>query len=153
MIDLVPLTTEHIPPFVDSVVALYAEDPGPVPMTRERATVQASRLLGALGQAWPFLVTSDGVAAGHVILASFWSNEFGGPMVFLDEIHVFPSFRGLGTGRRAIARVVDWAREHGFVRVELEVNRENVRAMALYARCGFEAENREIMGVQILPLS
>jgi len=152
MLTVQPLSLETVDLFAGCVTALYAEDPGPVPMTRDRARSQALRMLGADDQVWPFLIHWNSVATGHLILASFWSNEFGGPMLFVDELYVSPSVRGQGVGRQVLQWAVAWARSHGFVRVELEVNRENARAHALYTRCGFEDEHRDLLGIQVVPL-
>lgn len=152
LLHVAPLSPPSLDAFARSVVALYATDPGPVPMTLPRARAQAQRLLQAPPAAWAFLLMVRDVAVGHLILVSFWSNEFGGPMLFVDEIHVHPEHRGQGLGAQALDWALDWARTRGFVRLELEVNRDNHRAMALYRRMGLVEEDREIMGRQIAPL-
>lgn len=152
MIALDPVSSATASTFAALVCALYAEDPGPVSMTPERALAQVRGMVSGDVPAWPFLVRVDGQVAGHVILVPFWSNEFGGLMVFLDELFVAPAFRGRGVGSEVIGRVLALGRERGWVRVELEVNRTNVGARRLYARLGFEDEVRDLLGVQIRPV-
>ena len=48
------------------------------------------------------------------------------------------SSRGLGT--QLMNRLEQWARDHGFSRMELTVMRHNERAQRLSIRCGFEVE-------------
>lgn len=59
-----------------------------------------------------------------------------------DEAHVLnlciaPAMQGQGYGRRLIARLIDLARWCHAERVFLEVRPSNVRALALYAKLGF----------------
>jgi len=49
-------------------------------------------------------------------------------------------WRGRGTGGRLLAAALEAARSSGLERVELEVVTDNVAAIRLYARHGFEAE-------------
>jgi len=134
------------------VVALYAEDDhGPVPMTLDRARAQARAMLEVPGRVRPCLARVDGEVVGYVILADFWSNEFGGPMTYVDEMYVRPAWRDRGVGSGILAWVLDDARARGLVRVSLEVNEGNQRAEALYRRLGFTSEARRTLSVQVRP--
>jgi [ribosomal protein S18]-alanine N-acetyltransferase len=62
--------------------------------------------------------------------------------VILDEAHVatiaiHPDFRGLGVGRRILARVLLIAYQRGARMVYLEVRQRNLAAQNLYRRFGF----------------
>ena len=57
--------------------------------------------------------------------------------VFLVAMWVAGEQRGTGVARDLVERVVDWAREHGAVRVSLSVEPGNERAARLYEHCGF----------------
>ena len=56
----------------------------------------------------------------------------------LLSMWVAPLYRGQGHGERLIQTVVEWARTAGFTRLVLDVADNNVAAVALYARLGFE---------------
>jgi GNAT superfamily N-acetyltransferase len=139
------LTEGDVEAFAAMVVALYAEDAGPVTMTLERARAQARAMLaGAPAEAW---VDDSGV--GYAILVPFWSNEFGGPMLYLDEVYVVPDARGRGVGTAIVAWARAEAQRRGCVRLALEVNHDNPRARRLYERLGFEVEARSTLGVRL----
>jgi putative acetyltransferase len=53
---------------------------------------------------------------------------------------IVDGYRGEGWGRRLVNEALDAARELGVRKVVLEVFPENARAIALYAKCGFEIE-------------
>lgn len=55
---------------------------------------------------------------------------------------VAASHRGRGVGRRLLATTVETALARGLTRIELTVRADNVAAIALYRRSGFEAEGR-----------
>lgn len=55
---------------------------------------------------------------------------------------ILDGFRGQGIGRRLLDGCVEWAREHGAHKVDLEVWPHNEAAIALYQRAGFVTEGR-----------
>ena len=55
---------------------------------------------------------------------------------------VAASHRGQGLGARLLATTLEAAEAAGITRVELMVLVENIRAVALYRRHGFETEGR-----------
>jgi GNAT superfamily N-acetyltransferase len=83
------------------------------------------------------LVAGDPDPLGVAVLAYTWTLEHGGLVAWLDELFVVREHRGRGTGRSLLLRAVEVARESGCRAVELEVDREHVRAERLYQREGF----------------
>jgi putative acetyltransferase len=53
---------------------------------------------------------------------------------------ILPQARGRGGGRALIEAIMDYAREHGAHKLDLEVWTDNTRAINLYAAMGFEVE-------------
>lgn len=161
---LQPLQPETIPAFAQQVLQLYADDPGPVPMTPARAAAQATQLLAHPALVRPFLLVAEepeggteggpkgGAVVGHLILSLFFSNEFGGVMAYIDELSISPDRRSQGLGTAAIQAVLTRAATEGWVRIALEVNDDNPRARALYTRLGFEVEARRTLARQLAPL-
>jgi GNAT superfamily N-acetyltransferase len=56
------------------------------------------------------------------------------------EIGVDAAWIGLGVGRQLMAATEAWARAAGLARLELNVVPANLRAIALYKRCGFNVD-------------
>jgi GNAT superfamily N-acetyltransferase len=93
-------------------------------------------------QAMKTLLDGNGVlilagSAGVAELSWQFSLEQAGRVAWMEELYVMPEFRGLGLGKRLIARAVEEARKAGCVAVELEVVRGHERAAKLYLREGF----------------
>ena len=53
---------------------------------------------------------------------------------------VLPEFRGRGGGRALLGAALDYARDSGAHKVELEVWQDNARAISFYASAGFAVE-------------
>ncbi len=75
------------------------------------------------------------------IVGWYWHHE---PTVMeLVSMWVAPAVRGRGVGEALVSWVVDEARRLGAA-LELGVVSDNVRAVALYRRMGFEAHHTEV---------
>ena len=75
--------------------------------------------------------------AGYGMIAKSYSTEVGGRCVWIEDIYIKPEFRGQGFGtgflRYVEDRYWDWA-----VRLRLEAEEENEKAMQVYRNAGFE---------------
>ncbi len=58
------------------------------------------------------------------------------------SIAVLRDFQGLGVGSGMMSEALNWAKEHGIIRVELTVVESNKRAIEFYKKFGFEIEGR-----------
>lgn len=121
---------------------LYREDPGQtVDAAQVRSTLAALRRAPVRGKAVVY-EAADGVI-GYALLASFWSNEWGGEICIVDELYVLPAHRGRGVGTALFESISTdralW--DPPPVALELEVTPSNTRARALYERLGFRARN------------
>jgi ribosomal protein S18 acetylase RimI-like enzyme len=56
---------------------------------------------------------------------------------------LLPAYRGRGIGERLMRATLQAARACGLSRIELTARADNTRAVALYARLGFETEGRK----------
>lgn len=73
---------------------------------------------------------------GYLLLAHTYSNEAGGPVVWIEEIYVRPSFQGSGLGTQLL-RFVEQEYAGIAVRIRLEVDHSNTNAKRLYERAGY----------------
>lgn len=78
---------------------------------------------------------------GYAILVDFYSNDWNGLLIFLDELFVVEQYRNKGIGKMFLG----WLRENysaTAAAILLETTPDNDRAASLYQRFGFEpAEN------------
>lgn len=118
------------------MTALYEEDASgyvsPVHFRRTTGTLLAEPHRGTI-------VVFDLPGApciGYAILIPYWSNEFGGAMVEVDELFVCAEFRARGIGRSFIAWI-ERERPHGATAIELEVTPDNTKAHDFYRSVGF----------------
>ena len=83
-----------------------------------------------------YILECDGQDAGYALLARSFSQEAGGPVVWVDELYVRPQFRGRGVGKRFLAGLTELVGPQ-VRRLRLEVSPGNTRAARLYAGFGF----------------
>jgi len=128
------------PSHSDTVLAmmhgLYAEDPSASKPDHGRFP-ETIRFLLARPEMGRIVLFNDGQSVhGYSILIPFWSNEYGGVVLFVDELYVVAQSRGRGIGRGLFEFI---ARERPFdaVAVFLEVSPTNQRAQKLYQSLGF----------------
>ncbi|WP_248876885.1 GNAT family N-acetyltransferase [Epilithonimonas zeae] len=92
-----------------------------------------------------FKVVFEGEIAGYIILAKYFSFEFGGEILFLDELFVKPEFQGKSLGKKALEFVKDFSVENNFKIVLLEIENHNEKAKKLYEHYGFQNHKRSLM--------
>ena len=84
-----------------------------------------------------FVFCSGEELAGYGIVAKSYSTEMGGCCVWIEDIYVRPEFRGQGFGTDFLQFVEDRYRNWA-VRLRLEAEEENEKAMSVYRNAGYE---------------
>jgi ribosomal protein S18 acetylase RimI-like enzyme len=79
----------------------------------------------------------DGILTGYGMVAMSYSTEAGGLCAWIEDIYIEPAYRGMGFGSRFLDFVWQRYRDR-VVRIRLEAEPENERAMAVYRKAGFE---------------
>lgn len=85
-----------------------------------------------------FFVENDGE---YIALANCFINysTFAArPLINIHDFVVHPGHRNKGAGVFLLQGIEEYARQHGFCRINLEVRNDNHRAIALYQKFGFE---------------
>jgi GNAT superfamily N-acetyltransferase len=123
---------------------LYATDAPELNVNPANFPATIDRLLDEPSRGRIVLFMRDSVLAGYSLLIPYWSNEFGGMVVLIDELLVESEFRGQGIARAFFA-FIDADRPFGAVALALEVSPKNSHARALYESMGFDERHFRMM--------
>ena len=115
---------------------LYATDAPRLNVNPEKFPATIDRLLAEPSRGRVLLFMRDDVLTGYALLIPYWSNEFGGIVVLIDELLVDKEFRGQGIAR-SFFTFIEHDRPFDAVALALEVSAKNDRARALYQSMGF----------------
>lgn len=72
---------------------------------------------------------------GYAMAAKSFSTEFGKHCIWIEDLYVKPSCRGMGLGSGFLQFI---GRKYPDAVLRLEVEAENNRAVRVYQKCGFE---------------
>lgn len=84
-----------------------------------------------------FVFADEETLMGYGMIAKSYSTEMGGRCVWIEDIYIRPEFRGKGLGTAFLQFVGDRYRNWA-VRLRLEAEEENEKAMSVYRNAGFE---------------
>ena len=133
-----PMTETDADAVIAMMAALYTEDASDhVAPANFRHTVESLARMPERGR----IVVFDGAddsCIGYAICIPYWSNEFGGSVVEVDELFVRPAYRSQGIGRAFFAWI-ESSRLFDAIAIELEVTPGNARAQEFYRAMGFAA--------------
>jgi ribosomal protein S18 acetylase RimI-like enzyme len=116
--------------------ALYAEDAPAHPVDHARFPVTVEALLAEPIRGSAIVFEQDGANCGYAILIPYWSNEYGGAVLYVDELFVVPEARNRGIAHRFFDFLTR-TRPFATVAISLEVSPSNARAQRLYESIGF----------------
>lgn len=72
---------------------------------------------------------------GYAMVAKSFSTEFGKPCIWVEDLYLKETARGLGLGSAFLQFI---AEKYAGCVLRLEVEEENERAVHVYEKCGFE---------------
>jgi len=132
-----PLKRTDYPELKRMMHALYVEDPVNEPITDQKISKTVTELRKQPRKGRIIIFDKDSVTIGYSILIFYWSNEYGGNILHIDELYVKPEHRERGAATCFFKHV---ARTYGdkIVAVQLEVSPSNIRAMNYYQKLGFK---------------
>ncbi len=82
-----------------------------------------------------YVFTDGDLIAGYAMIAKSFSTEFGRPCVWIEDLYLKQEYRGLGIGTKFFEYIEQAYPDCLF---RLEVEKENIQAMRLYRKRGFE---------------
>jgi len=116
---------------------LYDTDAPELPVDPSKFPQTIERLLSDPARGRVMLFIEGDVVVGYSLLIPYWSNEFAGTVLIVDELLVEQAFRGQGIAS-AFFRFLEEERPFDAVTLALEVSPKNSRARDLYESMGFE---------------
>ncbi len=96
-------------------------------------------LFGARPTVEAIIADLDGEPVGYALFFPNFSTFLGKPGLYLEDLYVRPSARGLGIGRELLTRLARLAVERGWGRFEWSVLDWNEPSIAFYKRMGAQA--------------
>ncbi len=151
-----PATPADVPQILAFIRALAAYEREPDAVT----ATEAGLLHDGFGPT-PFyfclLAERDSQPAGFALYFFNYSTWMGRPGLYLEDIFVYPEFRGLGIGKALLQRVAAIAVENGCPRLQWEVLDWNTPAIDFYRVMGAEFldewRNVRVSGPALLQLA
>ena len=110
----------------------------PADLERARLFIE-QRIAG--GDSTLFLARADGEALGLAQMFPSFSSVRMGRLWILNDLYVDPAGRQRGVGRALLAACVEHGRQSGAVGLQLETQRTNTVAQALYTEQGWEIDD------------
>lgn len=133
-----PCTVADLPMVQNHVLSLYKKDSLEMEMTSKNIhkTFQEFTLRPEKGRIIVF--DMNNIVVGYAILVFFWSNEYGGDVIEIDELFVQEDYRDRGIGKMFFQSLEEtWLGKA--VALALQTTPTNERAIAFYKRMGFSA--------------
>ncbi len=127
---------------------LYSEDKTGKPITLDKIQLTFKTLISQPSLGEIVVIKNNDKIIGYTILINFWSNEFGGNILNIDELYVVKEFRSLGIGTNLIKYLAENKYKNS-VAIQLEATPENVLAKKLYKRLGFKNWQNECLIMEL----
>jgi GNAT superfamily N-acetyltransferase len=139
---------QHKEKLVAMMQALYAEDKSELPVDQSRFAINVETLVAKPSVGCIVLFRQGEHLCGYAPLIPYWSNEFGGTVLFVDEMFVIPDVRNRGIGR-SFFKFLDQTRPFGPVALALEVSPDNTGALRLYESLGFRQQRNLVLNCSL----
>jgi ribosomal protein S18 acetylase RimI-like enzyme len=127
---------------------LYQEDPTDEPVSDERIQRTFIELAAHPEKGTVLAIEKDRRIIGYAILVNFWSNEYGGNVLTIDELYVEKEFRGQGVATGLVRYLIE-SKFNDAVALQLEVSPRNLNAKRLYKAFGFSSHKNETMHLKL----
>ncbi|MCC6711077.1 MAG: GNAT family N-acetyltransferase [Candidatus Pacebacteria bacterium] len=133
---------------IELIMNLYQEDQCGKPMSLEKIELTLKNLNKNPSMGEIILIKNDQQIIGYSILINFWSNEYGGNILTIDELYIEPNYRSKKIGTNFINYLKN-TKYNQAVALQLETTPTNLRANSLYKNLGFEPAENSVMVMDI----
>ena len=117
-------------------LARYEKLRPPTPAAKRRLLADCS---GPRKRFDAYLTVTDGEATGYALVFDTYSSFMARPVLYLEDLFVLPSHRGMGLGKILFTFCAGEARRRGCGRMEWVVLDWNVSAKRFYNKLGAKA--------------
>jgi len=118
------------------MTALYNEDPYGAPINEHKMNNTIQFLVSNPCYGQILVLVFENMIVGYAILIRYWSNEYGGLLLHLDELYVKGKHRGQKLGTQLIAYLIENFKKE-FKGIVLEVHPSNKKAYSFYHKLVF----------------
>jgi ribosomal protein S18 acetylase RimI-like enzyme len=140
-----PFEEQHLTELEAMILALYREDSGGEPMSPGKIGRTARELARHPEKGRILLFVAGETVVGYAIVIRYWSNEYGGDILFVDELYVKPDWRRRGIASRFF-EYLSTCEPTTVKALALEVRPSNERAFRYYQKLGFvPSPSRELI--------
>lgn len=125
----------------EMIFALYHEDPEGEPISMGKIDKTIHELSEFPEKGRIIIFEHNRTPVGYSILINYWSNEYGGTVLAVDELYVRPEWRRTGVASAFIQDII-LQNKHGIAAIMLDVMPANRIARRFYEQCGFTLSER-----------
>ena len=143
-IDFRPYKNSDFSALHSMITKLYDEDPGYARINDSKIKNTINELTKNKEKGEIVIFQSEKEIIGYSILLNYWSNEYGGNILIIDEIYILPDYRRKGYATVFLKHLTD-SNKKTSKGIQLEVGMKNKGAYKLYKDFGFDEINNKIM--------
>jgi GNAT superfamily N-acetyltransferase len=136
------------PALAAMMVEVYGE--AGLALKRDAAKLTFERLIRSPHDGRIWLLETDSMLAGFIVLTLAYAMEYGGQRGFVDDFFVRPPFRRRGLGAAGLAAVKAHCLANGVRALFVQTGPSNDVAQRVYRRAGFEDTGHALL---VMPLS
>lgn len=115
---------------------LYREDAGGNDINEDKINKTIQTLSNHPEKGSILIMEKEGAVIGYCILIHFWSNEYGGDIINIDELYIQKEYRNQGIGSHFMKHIIK-TKPQKAVAIDLETTPKNKKARELYKKLGF----------------
>ncbi len=116
------------------IYSLYNEDPEGEPISENKINNTINEYKKNPQKISIYLFKKGDESIGYALLVYFWSNEYGGNILTIDELYVTEKYRSKGIATKFLSHIETF---ENIVALQLETTPSNQRVLEHYKRLGF----------------